>query len=346
MSEPGPILDVELEAMRRALELAATPGTPRGPNPRVGCVLLDAAGQVLAEGWHRGAGTAHAEVAALAQAGSTSQGATAVVTLEPCRHTGRTGPCVEALVRAGVERVVFGQSDPNPLAAGGAEYLAEAGVQVVGGILAEEAAALNEAWAFAVRAGRPMVTWKVAATLDGRVAAADGSSRWVTGPQARAQVHQLRRGVDAVLIGTGTALADDPSLTARDANGQPLAEQPLRVVMGRRDIPPQAALRDGTAPLLVFAEHDPRTVLDALGELDVQHVLLEGGPTLASAFVRAGLVDRVIWYLAGKLLGAGATAVADLAVPGIDAAVRLQITSVTRIGRDVRVDATMGADPE
>ncbi len=327
--------------MRRALIIAVTEGVPRGPNPRVGCVLLDAAGTTLAEGFHRGAGTPHAEAAALAAAGPAARGATAVVTLEPCNHTGRTGPCVDALLAAGVTRVVLAQSDPNPVAAGGADRLAAAGVDVVRGVLATEAASINEAWTFAVQHGRPMVTWKVASTLDGRVAAADGSSRWVTGPEARAQVHQLRTEVDAVLIGTGTALADDPSLTARDAQGTPAGPQPLRVVMGRREIPAGAALRDGRAALRTFPTESPAEVLDALAAVDVQHVLLEGGPTLAAAFLRDGLVDRVVWYLAPKLLGSGSAAVSDLGIPGIDSALHLDITGITRVGHDVRVDGRM-----
>ena len=180
--------------MRRALELAATPGVPLGPNPRVGCVLLDAGGATLATGYHRGAGTPHAEADALSRAGAAARGATAVVTLEPCNHAGRTGPCVDELLAAGVARVVFAQSDPNPVAAGGAARLAEHGVEVVPGLLADESAALNEAWTFAVGRGRPMVTWKVASTLDGRVAAADGSSRWVTGRGSRRGPRAARRG--------------------------------------------------------------------------------------------------------------------------------------------------------
>jgi diaminohydroxyphosphoribosylaminopyrimidine deaminase / 5-amino-6-(5-phosphoribosylamino)uracil reductase len=331
----------EKVAMRRALTLAATPGVPRGPNPRVGCVLLDPTGATIAEGFHRGAGTPHAEAAALAQAGTAARGATAVVTLEPCNHTGRTGPCVDALLAAGITRVVLAQSDPNPVAAGGADRLAAAGVEVVRGVLADEAAAINEAWTFAVEHGRPMVTWKVASTLDGRVAAADGSSRWITGEPARAQVHQLRAEVDAVLIGTGTALADDPSLTVRDSQGMPAASQPMRVVMGRRTIPADAALRDGLAPLRTFPTEAPGEVLAVLAADDLQHVLLEGGPTLAAAFLRAGLVDRVVWYLAPKILGSGAPAVGELGIPGIDAAMRLEVSGITRVGHDVRVDGRM-----
>jgi diaminohydroxyphosphoribosylaminopyrimidine deaminase/5-amino-6-(5-phosphoribosylamino)uracil reductase len=248
---------------------------------------------------------------------------------------------VDALLAAGVTRVVLAQTDPNPTAAGGADRLAAAGLDVVRGVLADEAAAINEAWTFTVGHGRPMVTWKVASTLDGRVAAADGSSRWITGEHSRAQVHELRAEVDAVLIGTGTALSDDPSLTARDAQGVPLSRQPMRVVMGGRAIPEGAALRDGLAPLLTFPSESPAEVLHALADHDVQHVLLEGGPTLAAAFLRAGLVDRVVWYLAPKILGAGPAAVGDLGIPGIDSAMHLEITGITRVGHDVRLDGRM-----
>jgi len=324
--------------MDRACALAATPGVPLGPNPRVGCVLLDPAGRTLAEGHHRGAGTPHAEADALARAGAAARGATAVVTLEPCNHTGRTGPCAQALLDAGVRRVVFGQADPNPVAAGGAATLAAAGVEVVGGVLADQAAALNEPFTITATLGRPMVTWKVASTLDGRVAAADGTSRWITGPQARREVHELRAQVDAVLVGTGTALADDPSLTVRADDGTLATRQPVRVVMGSRPIPADAALRNGAAPLLVYPRQDPREVLADLAARGVQHVLLEGGPTLAAAFVRAGLVDRVRWYLAPALLGAGAPAVGDLGVPTIGAAIRLRVRGIAQVGADVRVE--------
>ncbi|MGB7981835.1 MAG: bifunctional diaminohydroxyphosphoribosylaminopyrimidine deaminase/5-amino-6-(5-phosphoribosylamino)uracil reductase RibD, partial [Candidatus Nanopelagicales bacterium] len=247
----------------------------------------------------------------------------------------------------GVRRVVFAQADPNPVAAGGAARLADAGVTVVGGLLADEARMINEAWTFAHRHGRPMVTWKVASTLDGRVAAADGSSRWVTGQSARAEVHALRAQVDAVLIGTGTALVDDPSLTVRDAEGRLAERQPLRVVMGRRPVPAHAALRDGVAALLVYPDQSPAQVLADLNAHEVAHVLLEGGPTLAAAFLRAGLVDRVVWYVAPKLLGSGPGSVGDLGITGIDAALQVRVTSITRVGQDVRLDGTMvGTDPQ
>ena len=226
----------EQRAMRRALDLARTPGVPLGPNPRVGCVLLDAQGVEIAEGYHRGAGSPHAEAAALAEAGEDARGATAVVTLEPCNHTGRTGPCAEAMVEAGVARVVFAQPDPNPVAAGGETTLRAAGVEVAFGLMEREARALNRAWTFGMEHHRPFVTWKFAATLDGRSAAADGTSRWVTSKAARVDAHRLRAQCDVMLVGTGTVEADDPELTVRDEYDDPLAHQPLRAVMGLRDL--------------------------------------------------------------------------------------------------------------
>ena len=218
--------------MDRALALAAR-SPLADPNPRVGCVLVTVDGRIVGEGWHRGAGTPHAEVVALRAAGSDAAGATAFVTLEPCNHQGRTGPCVQALLRAGVRRVVYGQTDPNRPAAGGAAALAAGGVDVLGGVRAGEATQLNEAWTFSVTRGRPFVTWKVAGTLDGRTAAADGTSMWITGPQAQLDVHRLRADCGAIVVGTGTVLADGPRLTVRSPDGRKAARQPVRVVVGR-----------------------------------------------------------------------------------------------------------------
>lgn len=331
--------------MRRALALAAR-GPVADPNPRVGAVILDRDGVVVGEGWHRGAGTPHAEVEALRAAGPRAAGGTAVVTLEPCNHTGRTGPCAQALVAAGVARVVFGQSDPNPVAAAGARTLRAAGVEVVGGLLAAEAAGLNRAWTFAVSHGRPMVTWKFAATLDGRSAAEDGTSRWITGAAARADVHDLRAQCDAILVGTGTVLADDPQLTVRHPDGTLRERQPLRVVVGERDLPGGARVLDDTASTLHLRDRDPALALKALADREVRHVWLEGGPTLAAAFVTAGLVDEVVAYLAPALLGAGAAAVGDLGIRTIGDALRLVPREVTTIGEDIRVVATIAPQGE
>lgn len=325
----------ELAAMERALEIAATPGVPLGPNPRVGCVLLDDRGRPVAEGHHRGAGTEHAEVAALRAAGPAAAGSTAVVTLEPCDHTGRTGPCTEALIEAGVRRVVHAQSDPNPLAAGGAATLREAGLEVVGGLLADRARDLNAAWTFAMEHQRPFVTWKFATTLDGRSAAADGTSRWVSGPAARRDTHRLRARCDTMLVGTNTVAVDDPALTARDEEGRPLERQPLRAVMGERPLDPAARVLDPTVGTAVHLRtRDPRAALAELFARERRHVLCEGGPTLAAAFLRAGLVDEVVAYVAPVLLGSGRAAVADLGIGTIADALRLPVTDVAVLDDD------------
>ena len=330
---------VETAAMRRALALARTPGVPLGPNPRVGAVVVDADGQHLGEGYHHGAGGPHAEIEALTSVGERARGATVVVTLEPCNHTGRTGPCAQALIQAGVARVVYGQHDPNPVARGGHRTLSAAGVDVEGGLLATEAAGVNEAWSFAMRLQRPFVTWKFAATLDGRSAAPDGSSMWITGEPARRDVHRLRAVCDAILVGTGTVERDDPRLTVRDERNLPLPRerQPLRAVMGRRELAADLRVFDDDAPTLRLRTDEPAEALGRLFAQDRQHVWLEGGPRLAASFLRAGLVDEVIAYIAPALLGAGTPAVGDLGVTTLTDALRYTMTDATRVGDDIRI---------
>ncbi|GAA1144007.1 bifunctional diaminohydroxyphosphoribosylaminopyrimidine deaminase/5-amino-6-(5-phosphoribosylamino)uracil reductase RibD [Nocardioides aquiterrae] len=337
----------EQAAMRRALELAATPGVPLGPNPRVGCVLLDEHGATIATGYHRGAGTPHAEADALTNAGDRARGATAVVTLEPCNHHGRTGPCAEALVEAGVRRVVFAEPDPNPEASGGAATLRAAGVDVEAGLFAAESGLLNRFWAFGLAHGRPFVTWKFATTLDGRSAAADGTSRWVSSPAARHDTHRLRALCDVMLVGTNTIAVDDPLLTVRDEHDLPLAHQPLRVVMGERDLDPGRRVFNDDAASLHLRTRDPKFALVELFDLGRRHVFLEGGPTLAAAFLRAGLVDEIVAYVAPMLLGAGRSAVADLGITTIADAFRPRVTDITVLEGDapnVRLTLAPGED--
>lgn len=322
----------EHRAMQRALELAATPGVPLGPNPRVGCVLLAADDRVVAEGYHRGAGTAHAEVDALDRAGERARGTTAIVTLEPCNHIGRTGPCAQRLIAAGVRRVVFAQADPNPVAAGGAAALRAAGIEVESGLLAAESRELNRVWTFAVEQQRPFVTWKFATTLDGRSAAADGTSRWVSSRAARLDTHRLRALCDTMLVGTNTIAIDDPLLTVRDESngeGRPLAVQPLRAVMGERELPATARVFNDDAETVLLRTRDPQEALAHLWKLERRHVFLEGGPTLAAAFLRAGLVDEIVAYVAPVLLGAGRAAVGDLGIGTIADALRPQVTDLS-----------------
>ncbi len=341
----GTFTAAEQAGMLRALEVAKTPGVPLGPNPRVGCVLLAPDGTTVAEGFHRGAGTRHAESDALANAGDAARGTTALVTLEPCNHTGRTGPCAQALIEAGVARVVFAQADPNPVARGGAETLRAAGVEVAEGLMVSEAVEVNRAWTFAVQNGRPFVTWKFATTLDGRSAAADGTSRWVSNPEARRDTQRLRSQCDAILVGTQTVLDDDPHLTVRDELDQPLPRQsqPLRVVMGLRSVPATSRVLDEAAPTALLNTRDPLEVLTELFSLDRQHLFLEGGPTVAAAFLGAGLVDEVVTYVAPMLLGAGRSAVGDLGISTISQALHLHVDDVTVLGDNVRLTMTRKA---
>jgi diaminohydroxyphosphoribosylaminopyrimidine deaminase/5-amino-6-(5-phosphoribosylamino)uracil reductase len=311
--------------MRRALDLAVR-GPLVGGNPQVGCVLLDADGRIVAEGWHRGAGTPHAEIDALSQV-TDAAGLTAVVTLEPCNHTGRTGPCTEALIAAGIGKVAFAVPDPGAVSGHGAARLAEAGIPVVHGVLHDEAEALLHPWLEAMRRGRPWVVVKWASTLDGRAAAADGSSQWITGAAARQKVHEQRAQSDAILVGTGTVLADDPSLTARGDAGELLPAQPLPVVVGERGIPADAKLHAHPRGVLETGTRDLHT-------RGIRRVYVEGGPTLASAVIAAGYADEYAIYLAPALLGGPKLAIGELGIPSMDAIRRLHIDAVEQLGDD------------
>ncbi|MDV7351867.1 bifunctional diaminohydroxyphosphoribosylaminopyrimidine deaminase/5-amino-6-(5-phosphoribosylamino)uracil reductase RibD [Rhodococcus oxybenzonivorans] len=304
------------------------------PNPAVGAVVLDAGGRIAGVGMTQPPGGPHAEVVALREAGDAARGGTVVVTLEPCNHHGRTGPCSTALIEAGVVAVHYAVADPNPEAAGGAETLAAAGVAVASGLRAQEVErGPLRAWLHRQRTGRPHITWKYAASLDGRSAAADGTSKWITGPDARARVHADRAKLDAIVVGTGTVLADDPRLTARLPDGSLAAHQPLRVVVGRTELPARARVLDDSAPTLLLRTHDVNDVVAALAEYT--DVLLEGGPRLAGAFLAAGRVDRIQAYLAPLVLGAGRPAVSEAGVSTIDGALRFHHESVETIGPDL-----------
>lgn len=338
MSDQG---DELLVAMQRALTLADSVRGRTSPNPAVGAVVLDAQGELVGAGATQPPGEAHAERVALLHAAEKARGGTLVVTLEPCTHTGRTPPCVEAIIGAGVRRVVYAVDDPNPVAAGGAARLRESGVAVEGGLGADDAVggALRP-WLHAINTGRPYVTWKFASTLDGRVAAADRSARWISSAPARHDVHRIRAMVDAIVIGSGTALADDPQLTVRDIDDEPAEHQPLRVVLDRRHrLPQYARVLDDAAETVVLDTAVPRFALKALHDRGVRHVLLEGGPTLAGAFLEARCVDEVVAYIAPKLLGAGPVALGEAGIATIADAVALEVDEVTRLGPDVRITA-------
>lgn len=321
-------------AMRLAIEHAELVKGSTYPNPPVGAVILDREGRVVGAGGTEPAGSAHAEVVALRRAGRLAAGGTAVLTLEPCNHYGKTPPCVNALLDAGIAAVVYAVADPNPSAAGGAARLAESGVHVVTDVHADLVAAgpLRE-WLHKQRTGLPHVTWKYAASIDGRSAAADGSSQWITSEPARADLHRRRAAADAIVVGTGTVLTDDPALTARQADGSLAHRQPLRVVVGKREIPSEAKVLNDDSRTMVIRTHDPVEVLNALA--DRTDVLVEGGPTLAGAFLRAGVIDRILAYVAPILLGGPITAVDDVGVASIARALRWRFDGVEQVGPDL-----------
>ncbi|WP_084721715.1 bifunctional diaminohydroxyphosphoribosylaminopyrimidine deaminase/5-amino-6-(5-phosphoribosylamino)uracil reductase RibD [Rhodococcus marinonascens] len=321
-------------AMQIAIGAAESARGFTSPNPAVGAVVLDSSGRIAGVGMTQPPGGPHAEVVALREAGDAARGGTALVTLEPCNHQGRTGPCSQALINAGVVAVYYAVGDPNQEAAGGAETLASAGIEVGAGLREQEVErGPLRAWLHRQRTGRPHVTWKYAATLDGRSAAADGTSRWITGPDARERVHADRAKLDAIVVGTGTVLADNPRLTARMADGSLAAHQPVRVVVGLTEIPVSAHILDDSAPTLLLRTRNVDEVLAALAEYT--DVLLEGGPRLAGAFLSAGRIDRIQAYLAPLVLGAGTAAVAEAGVRTIDAALRFRHESVETIGTDL-----------
>jgi diaminohydroxyphosphoribosylaminopyrimidine deaminase/5-amino-6-(5-phosphoribosylamino)uracil reductase len=360
--------------MRRALELADRGAGLVSPNPLVGAVVVrndDAVG----EGWHEGPGQPHAEIVALDAAADSARGATLYVTLEPCTHHGRTPPCVPRVIASGVTRVVVGSLDPNPVVDGrGVAALRDAGIEVETGVLDPEVQRQNAGFLKHVRTGQPQVTLKMAASLDGKAAARDGTSRWISGGPAREEVHRLRAAAGAVVIGAGTAFRDDPSLTARHPEYP--GRRPLRVIVDGAGIVPEtnAVFTDGAAPtlvatsesapgerrqawreagaevLLVSEPESHRVALDRLlselGKRDIQRVLIEGGPTLAWEVVRTGLVDELVLFLAPILVG-GRDAPSVLMGEGIASIAephRVELVEVSRVGEDIKVVADVHRD--
>jgi diaminohydroxyphosphoribosylaminopyrimidine deaminase/5-amino-6-(5-phosphoribosylamino)uracil reductase len=348
-------VSTDTDFMQRCFQLAELGRHTCRPNPAVGCVIAHGTG-VVGEGWHQVAGQAHAEVMALAQAGERARGATVYVSLEPCAHQGRTGPCVEALVRAGVTEVVYGMQDPNPLVAGkGLQILREAGIRVRGPLLEAQAATVNPGFNKRMRQGLPWVRCKLGMSLDGRTAMANGESQWITGPEARADVQRWRARSCAILTGSGTVLADDPRLNVRLPEFR--GSQPLRVVVDSHGrVPVTAQLRSDGGPLLLatttaFPGPGDRVDLEALlrhlaQEHSCNELLVEAGPVLSGALLVAGLVDELLVYIAPSLLGHEGRPMALL--PGLEhlsQRIALRFADVAMLGKDCRIRALPEIDP-
>ena len=347
--------------MARALRLAERGLLTTSPNPRVGCVIVRD-GEVVGEGWHQRAGEPHAEVHALARAGEKSRGSTVYVTLEPCSHHGRTPPCADALIRAGVRSVICAMQDPNPKVAGrGLDRLREAGIEVHCGLLEEAARELNIGFVSRMTRGLPWVRLKAAASLDGRTALANGKSQWITGPEARRDGHRWRARCCAILTGIGTVRDDDPQLTVRAID---TTRQPLRVVVDARlETPPEARILDGGNTLLACAKADPRrrSLLEAKGaeivelpntngkvdlarlmrllaDRGINELLAEAGFKLNGSLIREGCVDELLLYLAPSLLGPDALGAFNLpSINSLDARQKLRFHDIRQIGDDIRI---------
>jgi diaminohydroxyphosphoribosylaminopyrimidine deaminase/5-amino-6-(5-phosphoribosylamino)uracil reductase len=323
--------------MSRAIELASKVDLSRDINPTVGAVIVDASGTVVGEGWHDGSGTDHAEVMAIAQAGIKAVGATLYCTLEPCNAQGKTGPCAQAVIAAGITKVVIAQADPHQAMSGGVKTLQAAGIEVEVGLLQDSAIALNASWNFAQQNNRPWVIWKTATTLDGFVAAEDGSSKWITGEPARERVQEIRASVGAILTGTGTVLADDPLLTVR---ALPDDQQPLRVIVGDRELPANSQIFTGTNPAIRMPGDLSKVIAELWQEHGVHKVLVEAGSHVSQSLWSANLVDEVYWFQAPMILGSGKPAIGSFGVNTLANASRFPEYQVDRVGLDLLVHFT------
>jgi diaminohydroxyphosphoribosylaminopyrimidine deaminase/5-amino-6-(5-phosphoribosylamino)uracil reductase len=323
--------------LKRANELARLGLGLTGANPIVGAVVVDTAGNIIGEGFHKSG--PHAEIVALEQAGQLAKGATLFVTLEPCNHHGKTGPCTEAIIKAGIAKVVYAVSDPSAIASGGAKALAAAGLEVQLNSEVTEIAQSNRAWLHKIENNRPYFIWKIATTLDGRTAAIDGSSKWITGTESRAEVSQLRSESNAILIGTATALADNPNLIPRDSKASE-RNNPVRIVMGLREVPSDFNLHNEAAETLFLRSHDFSELLTLCNEREFNQVLVESGSELGTALLLAGLIDELVIFQAASLLGTGLSFIGDLGARNIKEKMDFLIRDVAQFGNDLKINLT------
>ena len=330
-------------AMQRAIALSEKGLGKCAPNPIVGAVIIDASGKIIGEGFHdRMTSKDHAEVVAIKSVGDLSKGATIVVTLEPCNHTGSTGPCTQAIIDSGISTVVFAVKDPNAIAAGGADALRAAGIKVIAGVLTKEASYANRAWLTKIQKSRPYFVWKVATTLDAKIAASDGTSKWISNEVSRNNVQRLRRESDAILVGTNTVISDDPHLIPRgEFSGY--SHNPIRVIFGESDLPTNSKVFDSAAETVHIKSRDLNKLVAKLNELNINQVFVEAGSKLASAMVAAGLMDELVIYQAPALLGSGKSFFADESKSTIEDQMRLQHVSTEVLAGDIKSVYRIGA---
>jgi len=323
-------------AMARAIECANYGLGKTFPNPIVGAVITSATGEFISEGYHQGAD--HAEVVAIRGAKEIPVGSILYVSLEPCNHQGKTPPCTDAIIKAGLSKVIYAVSDPNPVAAGGSERLRGAGIEVLSGIGEVQAIHENRAWLTKIEKGRPRITWKIASSMDGKVTAADGSSKWITGELARADVAKIRVQADAIVTSTATVIADDPLLTSKG-----LGKNPLRIVMGKSEIKGDSQILGTDAETVLIKSHDFNELISLANDRGFNQLLIESGPTLGTALLGEDLIDEIILFQAPTFLGSGKPSIGDLGISNISGRLDFDITDVEVIGADLKITLVKSA---
>ena len=326
-------------AMARAIEHARLGLSKTFPNPIVGAVITSATGEFISEGFHQGAD--HAEVIAIKAAKEIPAGSIIYISLEPCNHHGKTPPCVDAIIKAGISKVIYAVSDPNPVASGGADRLQAAGIEVISGLNEIPARYENRAWLTKIEKQRPRITWKIASTMDGKVAASDGSSKWITGEPARANVALMRSQADAIVTSTSTINADNPLLTSKGAGNNP-----VRIVMGETKIPANSQILGNDAETVLIKSHDFNDLINVANERGFNQLMIEAGPTFGTALLRADLIDEIVLFQAPTFLGSGLPAIGDLGITNITGRLDFEISDVEVIGADLKITLVKNSNEE
>jgi len=325
-------------AMARAIELSRLGLGKTYPNPIVGAVITSANGEFISEGFHQG--KEHAEVIAINAAQEIPAGSIIYITLEPCNHHGKTPPCVDAILATSISKVVYAVNDPNPVAAGGSDRLRQAGVEVVTNFAEVQARQENRAWLTKIELGRPRITWKIAATMDGKVTASDGSSKWITGELARADVAVMRSQADAIVTSTATVIADNPGLTSKG-----LGKNPVRIIMGRQELSSELQILGSDAETLLLKTHELNELIKVSNERGFNQLLIESGPTFGTALLKADLIDEIVLFQAPTFLGTGTEVIGDLGISNISQRLDFEISDVEIIGADLKITLIKSAKP-